>query len=91
MRDKFTMGLVWHNCATHPPKEKWNVNLYATDGRDVFKVVYDYRIGWSGLISNVMIPPGELHKYWWADLQQTINTSREFAEILNETEWLEEI
>lgn len=77
-KDKFTINLVWHNCKTYPPEEKWNVNLYATDGRDVFKVVYDYREGWFMLISNRRIPTDELDEFWWADLQQTINTSDKF-------------
>lgn len=81
MKDKFTMSLVWHNCKTHPPKEKWNNNLYASDGQYVFEAEYDWQYGWFDKNAGDYIPFGELHEYWWADLEQTVQTSKEFAEV----------
>lgn len=79
MKSKFTMGLVWHNCKIYPPKERWNANLYATNGRYVFKVAYDCRDGWFDALDDWPLPTEELHEYWWADLEHTIQTSKEFA------------
>jgi hypothetical protein len=83
MKDKFTMGLVWHNCKTYPPKEHWNNNLYASDGKYVFRVTYDWQSGWFNKYAGYYIPYGELHEYWWADLEQTVQTSMEFADAQN--------
>ena len=85
MKNKFTIGLVWHNCETHPPKECWNNNLYASDGQYVFPVTYDWQYGWFNKHAGDYIPYRELHEYWWADLDQTVTTSKKFAEALDET------
>ena len=82
MKDKFTMGLVWHNCATHPPKEYWNDDLYISDGESVCRAEYSKERGWYNKTFGHWIYPNITREYWWADLEQTVRTSKEFAEVL---------
>lgn len=74
MDNKFTMGLVWHNCETYPPKENYNDNLIATDGVVVLDMVWrketGYFVGRNGW--SQVLEPSELKTWWWADLQQTV-------------------
>lgn len=72
MKDKFTKEVVWHNCATYPPSEVFNSNLFVTSGAEVFAVVYHRDIGWRDKDSGGLLPPQCLDKYWWADLDQTM-------------------
>ena len=73
MKDKFTMELVWHNCATCPPKEDFNASLCATNGRSVFSIRYD-KGEWYDREFDVCIPQYMLEDFWWADVVQTMNT-----------------
>lgn len=72
--DKFTMGLVWHNCKTDPPKESYNSWLTFTDGYHVDHCTYHKRYGFP--ISEDM-----LHKFWWTDLSRAVGESVEFKEL----------
>ncbi len=81
MKDKFAINLIWHNCKTYPPDEKWNDNLYITDGEYVFDAEYDWQRGWYNKYAGDYIPFGELSDWWWADIEQTVQTSKEFYEI----------
>ena len=76
-KNKFTMELVWHNCLTYKPEEKFNQELYATDGTKFYKVVYKKDIGFVG--DGIFIDDTVAKNYWWADLLQTINHTRGFA------------
>jgi hypothetical protein len=80
MKDKFTMELTWHNCLTHPPKENWNDNLYASDGEHIFPVSYHEEHGWFDKDVEVYVPQTRLCCYWWADLLQTVQGTDEFKE-----------
>ena len=82
MKDKFTMSLVWHNCKTYPPKETFNNCLYVTDGIYITQAKYHREYGWIDKENGLRIQDESLHKYWWADLRQTIQTSQEFKEIM---------
>jgi hypothetical protein len=83
MKDKFTMELVWHNCATHPPKEDYNNCLLLSDGRCYFDAEY---IGgkysengeWYDIDLKEMIPQEELQDFYWADMRQTVGSSNDF-------------
>ena len=77
MKDKFKIGLVWHNCHSCPPKEEYNGSLIVTNGIDVFKASYCKGLGFPVLDNT----PDTLSKYWWADIVQTIRTSDEFKQI----------
>lgn len=78
-RQKFTMGLVWHNCLSCPPEEGYNKNLVATDGEKIIHVEYDKVSGWLDRTHNrAYIPKELLGKYWWADLVQTVSNTDEF-------------
>lgn len=79
--DKFTMGLVWHNCKTHPPKETANDYLIATNGARIYEaawyapdgfMIYDkYDSWWHGLYE-------ELEEWYWADIIQTVQNESRF-------------
>lgn len=86
MKDKFTIGLVWHNCETYPPKEYWNNNLYISDGEYVSRAEYSRENGWYDKTGGVYIYPDLVKEYWWADIEQTVRTSKEFAEALSKKE-----
>lgn len=77
MKDKFTMELVWHNCATCPPKEDFNANLCVTNGRTVFGTKYD-KGEWYDREFGVCIPDDMLVDFWWADVVQTLNAVADF-------------
>lgn len=74
------MELTWHNCTTHPPKERRNNTLYVTDGEFVNRVIYDKRDGWYNLATYEFMPQTTLHKFWWADIEQTARKTPEFKE-----------
>lgn len=76
---KFKMELVWHNCLLYPPQEAWNHHLYVTNGEVVFEVEYDKSKGWYDTRIFEYIPSELLHKYWWADIQQTVQKTKEFG------------
>lgn len=84
MKNKFKMELTWHNCLTYPPKEYWNDNLYVTDGTCVHSVEYHKERGWWSRELGDYIPFNILHKYWWADIEQTVITSNEFQNNIKE-------
>ena len=86
MKDKFSISLVWHNCKTYPPEEEYNGNLYVTDGKWVFEAIYYTPDGWFDRVNDEQVPLTDLHNYWWADIEQTVQTSKEFAEVLNKKE-----
>ena len=37
-KNKFSMELVWHNCLTYKPEEKFNQELYVTDGTKFYLI-----------------------------------------------------
>ncbi len=76
------MRLTWHNCLTYPPEEDKNDTLYVTDGKYLYDVIYDVKDGWYNLLAHNYIPSTKLHKFWWADINQTIQNTPEFKEIL---------
>ena len=78
MKDKFTIELTWHNCFTYPPKESWNNNLYISDGQYVSHATYDSHYGWFDRSAGDYIPFESLHEYYWADIEQTVQTSQAF-------------
>ena len=80
MNNKFTMELVWHNCHDYPPKEYWNDNLYVTDGECVHSVKYDKERGWWSREAGDYLPFDLLWKYWWADIEQTVQGEPRFKE-----------
>ena len=67
---KFTMGLVWHNCKHCPPKESYNPCLYITDGTGVLPVMYKD----GQFIYEDSILYDGLENVWWADLNQTVTS-----------------
>ena len=86
MKDKFIMNLVWHNCKTHPPKEEYKDFLYATNGKYLFEVAWNRNEGWTYKKYDWQIPSDELHEYWWADIDQTIQATKEFVPVVCEPE-----
>lgn len=78
MTNKFTMELVWHNCDTHPPKEFENNTLIATNGTEVFGLSWHRAEGYFILKEHkiVQIRISELSNWWWADIEQTIQTHK---------------
>ena len=80
MQNKFTTELVWHNCATYPPKEDFHPNLCVTDGRSVFNASYDEG-EWYDPEFNEYIPQSMLRRFWWADVVQTIGSSEIFSKV----------
>ena len=76
---KFTMELIWHNCKECPPTEMWNNGLYLTDGNFVEKTKYRAENGWYDERTKSYLPAELLHKYWWADLQQTVRGEPKFV------------
>ena len=75
--DKFKMELTWHNCKTCPPKEEFNPWLLVTDGHNVDHYPYYKKYGFN-------INEDVLHKYWWADLCQTVHETKEFKGDVND-------
>ena len=63
MKDKFTIGLVWHNCKTYPPKERYNDCLYVTDGNRIMQMEYHSEYGWIDTTSKLCISERYLHLY----------------------------
>ena len=81
MKDKFTMGLVWHNCKTYPPSETYNSSLLATDGNDVCPMLWNKPEGyWLGGIAR--LSEDELEQWYWADVPQTVKKCAEFKEVV---------
>jgi hypothetical protein len=82
MRNKFTMSLVWHNCATCPPKEFENPFLIVTDGRNVYGASWHRAEGYYTAYDtgNVMLSFELLEHWWWADIEQTVQGTKEFKE-----------
>ena len=76
--NKFVMELVWHNCLNHPPKEFWNNRLYVTDGKYLHEVEYNQERGWWSKDLGDYLPFELLWKYWWADLEQTVQNVPRF-------------
>ena len=37
-KNKFAVELVWHNCLTYKPEEKFNQELYVTDGTKFYLI-----------------------------------------------------
>ena len=72
MKDKFTMELVWHNCATCSPIEDFHPNLCVTNGKAVFNVSYDEG-EWYDPEFNEYIPQDMLHEFWWTDVAKVVN------------------
>ena len=77
MKDKFTMELVWHNCATNPPKEDFNANLCLTNGRTTFGARYN-KGEWYDREFDICIPTYMLEDFWWADVVQTLSGMKDF-------------
>lgn len=82
MYDKFVMRLVWHNCKTYQPKEFKNDFLIATNGADIYRMMWrrdsGYFVGtksWSKILEQ-----SELENWWWADLIQTVQEETQFRE-----------
>lgn len=80
MKNKFKIELTWHNCLTCPPEEYWNDDLYVTDGEYLHSVKYSKEFGWWSRETGDYLPFDLLWKYWWADLNQTVNNCSEFKE-----------
>lgn len=67
---KYSMQLVWHSCLTYKPSEDYNPELYATDGENLYKVVYEKNTGFVG--DGIFITDHNAKNYWWADIIQSI-------------------
>lgn len=78
MHDNFLMEIAWHNCANDPPKEKRNLDLYATDGQVVFRAAYGENTGWYNVKSFKYLPDNELVRYWWADINRAVKSENRF-------------
>jgi hypothetical protein len=78
-KNKFKIELVWHNCYDCPPEEYWNDNLYVTDGKYIHSVEYNKEYGWWSRELGDYLPFDSIWKYWWADLEQTVNKCLEFT------------
>ena len=76
--NKFVMELVWHNCADCPPREFWNNKLYVTNGEYIHEVEYFQERGWWSKEMGDYIPANELSRFWWADLEQTVQNVPRF-------------
>lgn len=77
------MELTWHNCATYPPEESENNFLIATDGNEVFKATWNSLHGYYVKYDSGTYFPlfrSELNKWWWADILQTVQNTKEFKE-----------
>lgn len=79
MVNKFTMGLVWHNCKTYQPTEKFNSRLLVTDGVTIYEMMWDKTFG-GFLKVGLEIKGDELNKYWWADIEQTVQGEPRFKD-----------
>ena len=77
---KFTMELVWHNCEECPPSENYNSNLYITNGGWVHRAEYSIEDGWYDLRTGYYLPFDLLCRYWWADMEQTVQGEPRFKE-----------
>lgn len=81
--DEFKMELIWHNCKTCQPKEKFNYSLSVTDGIKIHKMMWDS--GFGGFLKiGLEIRGDELEKYWWTDFSRTVRESKEFEVINND-------
>ena len=82
MENKFKMELVWHNCETYPPKEFKNDHLIVTDGVNVFGMSWHRAEGYFIAEENEIKPLSlsELNKWWWADIEQTVQGAAKFRE-----------
>lgn len=78
--NKFTMELVWHNCKIYPPTEQFNSHLLVTDGVTIHEMMWDKTaFGDGGFLKvGLEIKGDDLHKYWWADINQTIQGEHRF-------------
>lgn len=75
MKDKITIDLTFHNCATCPPKEDFHPNLCVTNGSAVFNVSYDDG-EWYDPEFNEYIPQGMLHEFWWTDVVNNVSNEK---------------
>lgn len=82
MDNKFKTELVWHNCATYPPKEFENNFLIATNGKNVYGMSWHKAEGYWIAIDNGIFPINinDLDKWWWADIEQTVQNEEKFRE-----------
>lgn len=81
---KFTMELVWHNCATCPPSEEHNDYLVITKGDKVYPVIYDKTDGWFYGRLEIRIQEENLKHWWWADIVQTVQGTPQFGGVNRE-------
>jgi hypothetical protein len=40
MNNEFTMEIIWHNCITCPPEERFDRTLYITNGQNIRTASY---------------------------------------------------
>lgn len=72
--DKFKMELTWHNCATCPPEEDFNHDLFFTNGTGVMHGWYSIYCGYNLHGVDKEDQPQEYHlpNLWWADITRTL-------------------
>lgn len=75
---KFIMELVWHNCKTNPPSEKYNNNLLLWDGYKLIHVEWDNGSWFHDC--HYLDMTGEEYMCWWADIEQTVRKEPRFKE-----------
>lgn len=81
MYEKFTMGLVWHNCKTYPPEEFSNNNLIVTDGNIVESMSWNRAAGYFIAENECCLKRlDNLENWWWADIEQTVQEEEKFRE-----------
>jgi hypothetical protein len=80
MNNKITIELVWHNCETNPPKEFSNNALIVTNGIDVFGMSWHRADGYliATECGDKLMRLSELSKWWWADVEQTVQGEPKF-------------
>lgn len=67
--NKMKMELIWHNCKTCPPSEKYNEDLLLWDGEQLDHAEYDD--GEWFVDHHYADITGVEESCWWADLNQT--------------------
>lgn len=72
MNQFFTTIVTWKNCKTQPPVDKWNSNLFLTDGKILYPAAFDKQCGWFLKDSMQNLPKTSLDKFWWADINEAI-------------------
>lgn len=82
MIDKVTIELVWYNCETNPPKVFSSNTLIVTNGEDVFGMSWHRAEGYfiATEHGDELVPLSELSKWWWADIEQTVQSEPRFKE-----------